>query len=216
MSHSARFKIWDDGHCHKPTICDFCNGNTNEIEKIKEDNKRLLELVATLNMKLEKYNSKDSVYQKYKKLFMYKSYEEWKETFPKTIRKKKLDFLFSDPDTPVYMGTLTFDPAMFPILSNRVSQRNYIEKVVQKTLHHVQVQGCFELFKSGIVHAHIITLADHTEELRPYFTRSKKKDHPSVLFVEKTALDAFNYITKEATKDSDEPYNYFQTLEKNL
>jgi hypothetical protein len=134
------------------------------------------------------------------------------------IRRLKLKehlntLLFYKPMFPpmVKMVTITFDRSRFKHLNSRSSQRDYILYALGRRTEMNDFIGCFELQNDGVVHAHLIIInisEETTYKLSSYFTN--KIDNPYAVHVcDKSYEDAYNYITKEETKDPNELFNYF-------
>lgn len=195
----------NSGYFEDVKSCAMC---LNPIETI-DYQKRIHDLeeeVKQLRFALQQLKQKDSITKYYEKYFMFKSYEEMVHRIKYSIRHSKISKILPD-DKPIKMMTLTFDPKMFKVLSNRESQRDYIEKVLitEYDMRKELVQGCYELHKNGVVHAHIIVDREH--DLLRYFTKNQTNQY-AVDCKEMPYSSAYTYITKETTKDADCATNY--------
>lgn len=190
-----------------PTMCEMCmSSDVHKLSNLELENETLKQKVEALEQALAYFKNKDSIMKNLKKHFPYDGYQKMNNV----LLYKSLKPILHD-DSEVLMITQTFDPAKFPVLNNRVSQRDYIKQVLEVALKdHPIIQGCFELHKTGVVHSHfIVTQNIDKENLKQYFTKNKSNEH-CINFVKKTYKEAYDYITKDATKDADNSYNYFQ------
>lgn len=192
-------------------MCEMClNGGYafNKLSNLEMTNKQLTDKVDELERLLSYYQSKDSIHKNMAKHFP----GEYSRKLQNLNLYKELSIIdYIDPSEHCYLITITFDPAKFPILNNRASQRDYIKQVLEvQTYHHSIVQGCFELHKSGVVHSHLLVLEPiNIDELKSYFTKNLSNEH-CINVQQKYYKQAFEYITKEATKDPDNYFNYFE------
>lgn len=194
-----------------PQMCEMClNGGYafNKLSNLEMTNKQLTDKVDELEKLLSFYQSKDSIQKNLLKHFPF----EYSKKIQNINLYKELSIIdYIDPGEHCYLITITFDPAKFPILNNRVSQRDYIKQVLEiQTYHQPIVQGCFELHKSGVVHSHLIVFEKlDINDLKSYFTKNLENEH-CINVQQKFYKQAYEYITKDTTKDSDNNYNYFE------
>lgn len=190
-------------------MCEMCLTNdTFRLTNLEHDNKMLKEKVDALEIALSYYRSKDSIQTATKKHFPNESYGKI-DNIKLLKGLSPIDYI--PDDERCFMFTQTFDPAKFHVLNNRVSQRDYIKQVYEVVLYNQpMVQGCYELHKSGIVHSHFIVLEKvDLDVLKSYFTKNKDNEH-CINYQLKTYKEAFDYISKQLSKDSDNFYNYFE------
>lgn len=192
-----------------PTMCELCmSSDVHKLSNLELENENLKQKVEALEQALAYFKNKDSIIKNLKKHFPHDGYQKMNNV----LLYKSLEPLpYLQDDDPVLMVTQTFDPAKFPVLNNRVSQRAYIKQVLEVAMiDHLIFQGCFELHKTGVVHSHFIVIKNiDKENLKQYFTKNKSNEY-CINFVQKTYKEAYDYITKDATKDADNSYNYFQ------
>lgn len=199
-----------------PKMCDMClTSDVHKLSNLEFENNQLRERIAELESVLSTYMKKDSAMKAIQKNF--KHYDS-KQTLIKQVEQLEHisnQFEYDISNSPTcYMVTITYDPKKFPVLNNRGTQRLYILYTLDQLYRkHTFIQGCYELHKNGVVHAHFITFDPVPKDIiSSYFTNNKLNDK-CIHVCQKTYEEAYLYITKEATKDGDNRYNFFQKID---
>jgi len=171
-----------------------------EIEDLKSEIKYIKNSDSCTKL-LKKFEIIPIFYEKIKLLEI----KETVETYQKTLilYQEKVKFI-----------TLTFDPRKFKQLTNRQSQRNYLEYIINKIFPLGNMYGCFELHENGVVHSHFMInnlLEKEILEFRKYLTNYPNNIHACHI-IEKDKMEAFNYINKPETKDKHSIYNFYKNI----
>lgn len=126
---------------------------------------------------------------------------------------------YLNPEEPVKMVTVTFDPKKFPNLTNRTAQRAYIRESLEELSKKIigpdyrlrNLYGCYEIHETGVVHSHFITdsiTLETLNKLQMYFT-DNKHNLRAIHCCDKSYREARDYINKKETKDKNCLKNYY-------
>lgn len=198
-------------------LCSYCCGDATKLEMALETIQKQNELIERYEDIIHKLKGQCLVRKVLDKYFTGNQQKCYKKPLRYFIMTHDDYFIQMKRQTMVKMITITFDPAKFKSkINDSDSQRDYILTILGKMFTDNLIGpffGCFELHQNGRTHSHIATSQVSPKFLSlisEYFTDNSKNDK-AVMIHEKNEQAAYDYITKQETKDPDYDEHYFYT-----